>query len=212
MSILQDISTLLQQGRTPKVKELVSAALEEGISPKEILEEGLLSGMNIIGEKFKNNQVFVPEVLIAARAMNAGVEILKPHLVAEGVETKGTVVIGTVKGDLHDIGKNLVKMMLESKGLNVVDLGVDVDADTFVEKAKEVNAQIICCSALLTTTMSEMKSVVEKAKDAGIRDSVKIMVGGAPLSQDFCDSIGADAYTTDATSCSEAALDYCLAM
>lgn len=212
MSILQDISTLLQQGRTPKVKELVSAALEEGISPKEILEEGLLSGMNIIGEKFKNNQVFVPEVLIAARAMNAGVEILKPHLVAEGVETKGTVVIGTVKGDLHDIGKNLVKMMLESKGLNVVDLGVDVDADTFVEKAKEVNAQIICCSALLTTTMSEMKSVVEKAKDAGIRDSVKIMVGGAPLSQDFCDSIGADAYTTDATSCSEVALDYCLAM
>ena len=179
---------------------------------EEILEEGLLSGMNIIGEKFKNNQVFVPEVLIAARAMNAGVEILKPHLVAEGVETKGTVVIGTVKGDLHDIGKNLVKMMLESKGLNVVDLGVDVDADTFVEKAKEVNAQIICCSALLTTTMSEMKSVVEKAKDAGIRDSVKIMVGGAPLSQDFCDSIGADAYTTDATSCSEVALDYCLAM
>jgi len=212
MSILQDISTLLQQGRTPKVKELVSAALEEGISPKEILEEGLLAGMNIIGEKFKNNQVFVPEVLIAARAMNAGVEILKPHLVAEGVETKGTVVIGTVKGDLHDIGKNLVKMMLESKGLNVVDLGVDVDADTFVEKAKEVNAQIICCSALLTTTMSEMKSVVEKAKDAGIRDSVKIMVGGAPLSQDFCDSIGADAYTADATSCSEAALEFCLAM
>lgn len=210
MSVLQEMSTLLQQGRAPKVKELVAQAIDEGISPKQILEEGLLSGMSVIGEKFKNNEVFVPEVLIAARAMNAGVEILKPYLVSEGVEAKGTVVIGTVKGDLHDIGKNLVKMMLEGKGLNVIDLGVDVAPETFVEKAKEVNAQIICCSALLTTTMGEMKNVVEKAQEAGIRDSIKIMVGGAPVTQSFCESIGADVYTPDAASCSDAALEFCL--
>lgn len=209
MSILQEMSTLLQQGRAPKVKELVSQAIEEGIAPKEILEEGLLSGMNIIGKKFKNNEVFVPEVLIAARAMNAGVEILKPHLVSAGVETKGTAVLGTVKGDLHDIGKNLVKMMLEGKGLNVIDLGVDVPADTFIEKAKEHNAKVICCSALLTTTMGEMKNVVEKATEAGIRDKVKIMVGGAPITQNYCDSIGADYYTPDAASASDVALKIC---
>ena len=197
-------------GRAPKVKELVSQAIEDGVSPKQILEDGLLSGMSIIGEKFKNNEVFVPEVLIAARAMNAGVEILKPYLVSEGIETKGTVVLGTVKGDLHDIGKNLVKMMLEGKGLNVIDLGVDVAPETFVEKAKEVNAQIICCSALLTTTMGEMKNVVEKAKEAGIRDNIKIMVGGAPITQSFCESIGADVYTPDAASCSDVALNLCL--
>jgi len=209
MSIIQEISTLLQQGRAPKVKELVQQAIDDGISPKEILEEGLLSGMGIIGEKFKNNEVFVPEVLIAARAMNAGVEILKPHLISAGVESKGTAVLGTVKGDLHDIGKNLVKMMLEGKGLTVVDLGVDVSADTFIEKAKENNADIICCSALLTTTMGEMKNVVEKAQKAGIRDSIKIMIGGAPVTQNFCDSIGADFYTSDAASASDVALQIC---
>ena len=148
MSILQEMSTLLQQGRAPKVKELVQQAINEGISPKEILEDGLLSGMSIIGGKFKNNEVFVPEVLIAARAMNAGVEVLKPHLVKEGIEPKGTVILGTVKGDLHDIGKNLVKMMMEGKGLKVIDLGVDVDADRFIEAAKENSANIIACSAL----------------------------------------------------------------
>lgn len=210
MSILQEMSALLQQGRAPKVKELVNQALEEGISPKQILEEGLLAGMSILGEKFKNNEVFVPEVLIAARAMNAGVEILKPHLVSEGIEAKGTVVLGTVKGDLHDIGKNLVKMMLEGKGLDVIDLGVDVAPETFIAKAKEVNAQIICCSALLTTTMGEMKNVVDKAKEEGIRDSVKIMVGGAPVTQQFCESIEADVYTLDAASCADEALKLCL--
>ena len=209
MSILQEMSTLLQQGRAPKVKELVAQAIEEGIAPKDILEEGLLSGMSVVGEKFKNNEVFVPEVLIAARAMQAGVEILKPHLVSAGVETKGKAVIGTVKGDLHDIGKNLVKMMLEGKGLEVIDLGVDVAPETFVEKAKENNADIICCSALLTTTMVEMKNVVDKAVELGIRDKVKIMVGGAPVSQNFCDSIGADYYTTDAASASDVALSIC---
>ncbi len=209
MNILQEISTLLQQGRAPKVKELVAQAIEEGFGPKEILEEGLLSGMSIIGEKFKNNEVFVPEVLIAARAMNAGVEILKPHLVSAGVESKGTVVLGTVKGDLHDIGKNLVKMMMEGKGLKVVDLGVDVGSDKFVEAAKENNANIIACSALLTTTMGEMKEVVEKVKEEDL-DSVKIMIGGAPVTQSFCESIGADYYTADAASASDVALKICV--
>ncbi len=209
MDILNEISALLQKGRVPLVKELVEQALNEGIAPQSILEDGLLSGMSIVGEKFKKNEVFVPEVLIAARAMNAGVEILRPHLIASGVKSRGTVVIGTVKGDLHDIGKNIVKMMLEGKGLSVVDLGVDVAPDTFVEKAQENNADIICCSALLTTTMGEMKSVVEKANEAGIRDKVKIMVGGAPVSQSFCESIGADYYTLDAASAADVALQIC---
>lgn len=149
MNITSEISALLQQGRAPKVKELVLQAIEEGLSPKEILEEGLLAGMSIVGEKFKNNEVFVPEVLIAARAMNTGTEVLKPYLAEAGVENKGTAVIGTVKGDLHDIGKNLVKMMLEGKGIKVIDLGVDVAADTFVQQAIENDAQVICCLAFL---------------------------------------------------------------
>ena len=165
--------------------------------------------MSIVGEKFKKNEVFVPEVLVAARAMNAGVEILRPYLVASGVTTKGKAVIGTVKGDLHDIGKNLVKMMLEGKGLEVIDLGVDVSAETFVAKAIEYKAQVICCSALLTTTMGEMKNVVDKAIEEGIRDQVKIMIGGAPITQAFCDSIGADYYTCDAASAADVALQIC---
>ena len=209
MGILEEMSTLLQQGRAPKVKELVQQAVDQGISPKDILEKGLLSGMTVIGEKFKNNEVFVPEVLIAARAMNAGTSVLKPYLVSEGVESKGTAVLGTVKGDLHDIGKNLVKMMLEGKGLEVIDLGVDVSADSFVEAAVSHHAQIICCSALLTTTMCEMQNVVNKAKEAGIRDNVKIMIGGAPVNQSFCDSIGADYYTPDAATCADVALGIC---
>ena len=211
MSILNDISDALQQGRVPKVKEFVQQALDEGIPASEILEQGLLSGMNTIGEKFKNNEVFVPEVLIAARAMNKGTEILRPHLVAAGVEDKGTVVIGTVKGDLHDIGKNLVKMMLEGRGLNVIDLGVDVEPERFVQAAIDNEADIICCSALLTTTMGEMKHVVEAAAAKGIRDKVKIMIGGAPVTQSFCDSIGADCYTADAASAADEALKFCVA-
>lgn len=208
MEILNDISTLLQQGRAPKVKEKVQEALDQGISAKDILEEGLLSGMSIIGEKFKNNEVYVPEVLIAARAMNAGVALLKPFLVDAGVEEKGTVVIGTVKGDLHDIGKNLVKMMMEGKGLKVVDLGVDVSAEQFVSAAKENNADIIACSALLTTTMTEMKNVVDAVKAESL--DVKVMVGGAPVTQNFCDSIGANSYTADAASAADAALALCM--
>lgn len=209
MAILEEISTYLQQGRAPKVKELVAQALEEGLEPQQILEEGLMAGMAVIGEKFKNNTIFVPEVLIAARAMNMGVEVLKPKLMESGIESKGTAVIGTIKGDLHDIGKNLVKMMMESKGLTVHDLGVDVAPDTFVEKAQEYKADLICISALLTTTMQQMADVVEKAKAAGIRDQVSIMVGGAPVTQRFCDSIGADCYTEDAASAADAAVRLC---
>lgn len=207
MSILVEMSNLLQKGRAPKVKELVAQALSEGMSPKEILEDGLLSGMAVISEKFKKNEVFVPEVLVAARAMNAGVEIIRPHLVAAGVENKGKVVLGTVKGDLHDIGKNIVRMMLEAKGLEVIDLGVDVAPASFAETAKETDADIICCSALLTTTMGEMKNVVDKAIEMGIRDDVTIMIGGAPVTQNFCESIGADYYTSDAATCADVALD-----
>ncbi|MDY3071701.1 MAG: corrinoid protein [Eubacteriales bacterium] len=209
MSTLTEISEFLQKGRAKSVRELVNRALEEGTPAKTILEEGLLPGMSVIGEKFRKNEVFVPEVLVAARAMNAGIEILKPHLAAGDNTSKGKAVIGTVKGDLHDIGKNLVKIMLEGKGLEVIDLGVDVSAEQFVTTAKEQGAQIICCSALLTTTMGEMKETVEEAKRQGIRDKVFIMVGGAPLTQAFCDQIGADCYTSDAASAASAALEHC---
>ena len=209
MSILNDISSWLQQGRAPKVKACVQQALDEGIAAGDILEQGLLDGMNIIGQKFKNNEVFVPEVLIAARAMTKGIEVLRPHLVADGVEEKGTVVIGTVKGDLHDIGKNLVRMMIEGQGITVVDLGVDVSPEQFYEAAVAEKAQVVCCSALLTTTMGEMKNVVKIFEEKGIRDQVKIMVGGAPITQGFCESIGADCYAADAATAAEAALALC---
>lgn len=209
MEILNEICTLLQQGRAPKVKELITEALDMGINAQEILEKALLPGMSVIGEKFKNNEIFVPEVLIAARAMNAGTEILKPYLVNDGVKSKGVAVIGTVKGDLHDIGKNLVKLMLEGKGLEVIDLGVDVAPETFIEKATEHNADIICCSALLTTTMAEMKNVVDKVKQSPIAGKVKVMIGGAPVSQNFCESIGADYYTADAASAADVAVNIC---
>ncbi len=209
MSILNEISENLQQGKAKVVKELVQKAIDEGLSAKDILEEGLLSGMGIIGAKFKNNEVYVPDVLIAARAMNAGSELLKPLLASSGVKAKGTVILGTVKGDLHDIGKNLVRMMMEGKGLEVIDLGIDVPVDKFVNKLKETNAQIVACSALLTTTMGEMKNVVEGLKAAGIRDNVTIMIGGAPVTDQFCKSIGADIYTPDAASAAEEAAKVC---
>ena len=209
MSVLQELSTTMQRGRLPKVKELVEQAISEGITAEVILEEGLLSGMAVVGEKFKKNEVFIPEVMMAARAMNAGVDLLRPLLISEGVVKKGTAVIGTVKGDLHDIGKNICKMMLEAKGLEVFDLGTDVTADTFIEKAIEHDANVICCSALLTTTMNEMKNVIIKATAAGIRDKITIMIGGAPVTQEFCDQIRADYYTPDAATCSEVALNAC---
>ena len=206
MSLLEDISAALQKGKAKDVKELVQQAIDQGLGAQTILEEGLLSGMNIIGGKFKRNEVYVPEVLIAARAMNAGTALLKPLLASAGVEATGKVVIGTVKGDLHDIGKNLVRMMMEGKGLEVIDLGVDVSADKFVQAINDHNADIVALSALLTTTMNEMKGVIEALDAAGLRDKVKVMIDGAPITESFRAAIGADAYTPDAASASESAI------
>lgn len=209
MSILTDISENLQKGKAKVVKELVQQAIDEGIPVQQILNDGLLAGMDVVGEKFKNNEVFVPEVLVAARAMNMGAQLLKPLMQEAGVEAKGKVCIGTVRGDLHDIGKNLVKMMMEGKGLEVIDLGTDVSPEAYVQTAIDQNCQIICCSALLTTTMNTMEEVVKKVEEAGIHDKVKIMVGGAPVTQTFCDQIGADCYTPDAASAADAAVAIC---
>lgn len=209
MADLQELSELMQRGRAKNVKVMTQELLDAGVSPKSILEDSFLAGMSIVGVKFKNNEVFVPEVLIAARAMNAGMDILKPYLIKEDVEPVGTIVLGTVKGDLHDIGKNLVGMMFKGKGFNVVDLGADVSAEKFVEAARENNAKIIACSALLTTTMKEMGNVVKAVNASDLKGKVKVMVGGAPVNDAFCQSIGADRYTPDAASAADAALELC---
>jgi len=197
---LNDISEALQRGKADKVSELVRQALNEGITPKNILEKGLIHGMSIIGKKFKKNEVYVPEVLIAARAMHAGMDVLKPKLIETGVKNIGKVVMGTVQGDLHDIGKNLVEMMLEGAGFEVIDLGTDISTDKFVEAVKEHKPNIIGMSALLTTTMVNMVKVIKALDDAGLRGKVKIMVGGAPITQNYADQIGADGYSPDASS------------
>ncbi len=207
--MLSQISENLQKGKAKVVKQLVQEAIDAGISAQEILEKGLIAGMNVVGEKFRNNEIFVPEVLVAARALNMGSALLKPLLVADGVKASGRVCIGTVQGDLHDIGKNLVKMMMEGKGLEVIDLGTDVAPETFVKTAIEQDCQIICCSALLTTTMPVMAEVVKAAEAAGIREKVKIMIGGAPVTDEFRAQIGADAYTPDAASAADTAVAFC---
>jgi len=204
MSICTQISEAVQKGKRD-VNVLVQQALDEGLSPKTILDEGLLAAMDIIGEKFKNNEIYVPEMLIAARAMGIGTAVLKPHLTEAGVSSIGKVALGTVKGDLHDIGKNLVRMMLEGKGIEVIDLGVDVSAERFVEAYENEGVGIIACSALLTTTMGEMKNVVDLLVEKGYRDKVKVMVGGAPITDSYCQSIGADYYTADAASAADVA-------
>ena len=211
MSILVEIGEALEKGKRKLVVQYVQQALEEGVAPQTILTEGLLPGMDRVGVKFRDNEIFVPEVLVAARAMSAGTDLLKPLLAGEEGSSLGTAVIGTVKGDLHDIGKNLVKMMIEGKGINVIDLGVDVEPQAFVQAAIDNNAKLICCSSLLTTTMPAMGDVVKAAEAAGIRDKVKIMVGGAPVTQDFCNEVGADAYTLDAASAAECAVAFCKA-
>lgn len=196
MADLNAISALLQKGKAKDVCELVQKAITEGVSPKEILDKGLLSGMGIIGEKFKNNEVYVPEVLIAARAMNQAVAILQPHLTQAGVKPKGKIVIGTVKGDLHDIGKNLVGMMFKGGGFEVIDAGIDVSPEKFIEEAKKSGAKMVGLSALLTTTMPAMKVIVEKIKADGL--NCKVIIGGAPVTQAYADEIGADGYAPDA--------------
>ena len=198
MALIQEISEFLQKGRAKNVKTLVQQALDEGMDPKVILNEGLLDGMMIIGGKFKRNEIFVPEVLVAARALNAGLNILEPKLVEIGNEPIGRAVIGTVKGDLHDIGKNLVAMMLKGAGFEVYDAGVDVTPEAFIEKAEETNADIICMSALLTTTMINMGELVEELKKRNLREKYIVMVGGAPVNGSFAEQIGADYYTPDA--------------
>ena len=198
-----NISELLQKGKAKDIVVSVQEALDAGALPGDILEKGLMEGMNIVGGKFKRNEVFVPEVLIAARAMNKATETLKPHLAKAGVNPVGKAVICTVKGDLHDIGKNLVRMMIEGKGIEVVDLGVDCDAEKIVNAVKESGAKVVCLSALLTTTMMSQKDIIEALVSSGLRGNVKVMVGGAPVTQSFADEIGADAYTPDAASAAD---------
>jgi 5-methyltetrahydrofolate--homocysteine methyltransferase len=193
------IETLIK-GDEAQLTELVKTAMDQGIPAKKILNEGLIAGMDIVGEKMESEDMFIPEVLMSAKAMSACVKILKPHLTEEDTAARGKVVIGTVKGDLHDIGKNLVAMMLESGGLEVFNLGVDVDPDKFAAEVKEKNAGMLCLSALLTTTMPMMIQTIKAVTENGLRDQVKIMVGGAPVTQNFADEIGADGYAPDAGS------------
>ncbi len=203
MSLLQELSESIIRGKLPDAERLTTQALAEGISPAEILNQGLIAGMNVVGEKFKNNEFYVPEVLIAARAMKGAMAILRPKLVETGVKPIGRCVLGTVKGDLHDIGKNLVGMMLEGAGFEVIDLGVDVSPDKFITTAQERQAQVIGLSALLTTTMVNMKGVISALQEKGARDRFKVIVGGAPVTQSYADEIGADGYAPDAASAVE---------
>lgn len=200
MADLQSIADNLFKGKAKEVKELTESAVKEGIAVGTILNDGLISGMSVVGAKFKNNEIYVPEVLIAARAMKAGMEVLKPLLAKAGVKPVGTVAIGTVKGDLHDIGKNLVAMMLEGAGFKVIDLGIDAPSEKFIAAVKEQNAQIIAMSALLTTTMINMKSTLTAVEQAGFKKAVKTIIGGAPVTQRYCDEIGADGFAADAAS------------
>jgi len=206
MADFRAIADALKAGNAPKVKEMVEAALAEGVNPEDIVNKALIVGMGEIGELFKNNEVYVPEVLIAARAMYAGLNILKPLLAERDVKPMGKVVIGTVKGDLHDIGKNLVAMMLEGAGFEVTDLGIDVGPEKFVDAVKSLDGDcIVAMSAVLTTTMPAMKDTIEAFKEAGLRERIKIMVGGAPVTQNFADEIGADGYAPDAASAADLA-------
>ena len=205
--ILGQIAENVISGKAPQTKELVEQALSAGIAPEKILNEGLVAGMSVVGARFKRNEFYVPEVLIAARAMKQGTEVLTPALKESGVKARATVCVGTVKGDLHDIGKNLVCMMFEGAGYEVVDLGVNVESQKFLEEVDKSGAQLLGLSALLTTTMGAMKTTVDAFNEAGVKDKVKIIVGGAPLTQSFADEIGADGYAPDAASAVDLAND-----
>jgi 5-methyltetrahydrofolate--homocysteine methyltransferase len=200
MAKYQDLADSIIAGDNVKSKEITQKLVDNGASSSEILNEGLVPGMEVVGRKFKANEMYIPEVLIAARAMHAAMDIIKPMLSASGAKMKGTVIIGTVQGDLHDIGKNLVGMMLEGGGFSVIDAGVDIPAEKFVEEAKKSGAKLIGLSALLTTTMPVMKDVIAALKADSSTADVKVMVGGAPLTQEYADSIGAKGYAPDASS------------
>lgn len=200
MADFQNMIDTLIEGDEKKLTSLAQSALDEGISAKEILEKGLMAGMDIVGEKMEAEDMFIPEVLRSAKTMSAAIDILRPHLVEGDIRVIGKVIIGTVKGDLHDIGKNLVAMMLESAGFDVYNLGTDIPPDKFIEEVKDKDADMLCLSALLTTTMPMMKTTIDTLAESGIRDQVKVMIGGAPVTQDFADQIGADGYAHDAGS------------
>ena len=197
---LKELSETLFRGDISKVKEITQRALQEKVEPKEILEEGLIKGMEVVGVKFKNNEIFLPEVLLASQAMYGGMELLQPELIKSGVKAVGKVIIGTAKGDLHDIGKNLVAMMLKGGGFEVIDLGIDVSSEKYLKALQEHQPDIIAISALLTTTMSGMEEVITILKSTGLRDKVKVMVGGAPVTQEFANEIGAEGYASNAAS------------
>jgi len=205
MEILQKISEELQVGNYQEVPKLVQSALNAKIPPAKILSDGLVAGMDIVGDKFRRDELFMPEVLISAKAMQAGMEVLRPKLIEAGAKLAGKVIVGTVKGDLHDIGKNLVGMLMEGAGFQVIDLGIDVPSEKFVEAVKSQKPNVVGLSALLTTTMPKMKEVIESLVEAGVRKSVKVMVGGAPVTEKFAKDIGADGYAPDAASAVEKA-------
>ena len=205
MPDLQAIADALIQGDRDTVVTLCTKAIEEGVPSADVLEQGLIAGMSVVGARFKANEVYVPEVLIAARAMHGGLDILEPHLKDSGVKPAGVIVLGTVKGDLHDIGKNLVGMMMKGGGLKVVDVGIDVSPEKFVEAVKDSDAQVVALSALLTTTMPQMSEVIKAIQDAGV--SVKTLIGGAPVTQSYADEIGADGYAPDAASAVDVAME-----
>ena len=206
MSKIQEVAEAVEKGKAKLVGGLVQEALDEGCDPVEILNQGMIDAMGVVGEKFKNNEIFVPEMLVAARAMKKGVEVLKPHLASGGTGTAGKMILGTVAGDLHDIGKNLVGMMIESAGFEVIDLGIDVPIEKFIEAVNEnPDATLVGCSALLTTTMPALRDTVAALNEQPFRDRIKIMVGGAPITQAFADEIGADGYSEDAASAAQLA-------
>jgi len=205
MASFEDLSKQVIAGNQIKVKEVTQALVDGGSAPLDIINLGLIAGMNIVGARFKNGEMFVPEVLMAAKAMSMGIEIVKPLIAEKDMPSIGKVLLGTVKGDLHDIGKNLVGMMLESGGFTVINMGIDISPEQFVKAVKEHKPNIVAMSALLTTTMLHMKDTIELIKEEGLKDMVKVIIGGAPISQDFADEIGADGFAPDAAS----AVDLC---
>lgn len=206
MANFEELANMVIEGNEEKVAELTKKAVDEGVSPMDIIDKGLMSGMNVVGQRFKAADMFIPEVLMSAKSMSAGMEIVRPLIVGGEIPSKGRVLLGTVKGDLHEIGKKLVGMIMESSGLIVEDLGIDIPPEQFAEAVREKKPDILGMSALLTTTMLAMKDTIEVLKEEGLRDSVKILVGGAPVSSDFAQQIGADGWAPDAVSAKDLAL------